>query len=530
MPATSPHIVTIALAVRRTGPDGKTIPFAGVLLEAKVDEGQGRLEQTFVTADSRGIASVGVVMPADGDKTRVEVALERDRRSWLPFEVVSAPIVDVEMPVGAIRDIEAPRDGVLLRLPASPTAEYFLIPHQTDGDRSGAAYRFLRQTTASRPGDVALGDQGLAVQAGASSLGVPDEFGLDAIDPHNLVPSAGVADRMNIRSCRINAERDAPLRYLGQRIALYVDAARDLHQARIDSLGRAFDGDIFPLNTRLFGPTTDLDGNERVIVVLSPELQGNGGAYCDTIRTIGVEAFYGTWTPTDPIDRPLSTLAHEHQHVINAGYHLRSRNAIGDDRWLNEGMSFAAEALHGYWGGPILRMWLFLGGQNSGLSALPLDYAPAFADEYMMFLLYLRDRFGPDTYLALGRSGKAGVPNVEAVTGVAFEALLHDWFVANAVSNSGLTDDPRFNYESVDLHGMAAEIANCDCVPPARFGGLNMEMLRLSSPFDVWRRLDRADADYYRLLADGNGEAEAQELYYDAFGLQTTKLTIVRAR
>ncbi len=537
VPATTPQTVTLALRVSREGSDGEpATPLSGALLEATLEEGRGRLERAFATTNAQGVASVTVAMPAVGDKTRVVVTLESDERSWLPFEVVSAPIVPVEMTAGEIEDMDVPRDGVLLRLPGDQAAEYFLIPHQTDLDRSGAAYRFLHQAGAPRPNQIGFGMRGPSVRPSQPvGLGDPGHVAAGAITAEGLTPAADIPGQVNIKSCGIEIERLAPLRYLGERIALYVDAPREQHQARIDSLGRAFDQDIYATNTRLFGPTTDLDANDRVLVILSPELRSNVGIYCDTIRTFGVEAFYGRWTPSDPIDRALATLAHEHQHVINAGHHMQTRGAIGDERWLNEGMSYAAEALNGYWGSALIRVWAFLSGQNGGLPLLPLDYSPAFADETMMFLLYLRDRFGPDMYLALGRSGKAGVTNVEKVAGLPIEEILRDWFVANAVSNRGLTDDPRYRYESVNLQGMGAEIAACGCVPPGSFSGMNMEVLDLGAPFDVWRTLNTADADYYRLRAGApsdpvGGLAPAYEVYYDAFGLQTTHLTIVRSR
>jgi hypothetical protein len=311
-------------------------------------------------------------------------------------------------------------------------------------------------------------------------------------------------------------------------VAIYVDAPRDQHQARIDSIGRAFDERIHPTNTRLFGPTTDLDLNGHLLVIMSPELGTRGGIYCDTIRTLGVESFYANWVPSDPIDRPLATLAHEHQHVINAGLHLTRTGAVGDEQWLNEGMSYAAEALNGYWTGSLLRLWQFTSGQNGGLSMLPLDYVEAFNHQYMMFALYLGDRFGPVTYRNLGLSGRRGVDNVEGVTGMPFEELLRDWFIAAAVTNLDLIQDPRFNYRTVDLHGMAEEIGGCGCLPGDRFRGMTLEELHLDAAFNITRTLDRADADYYR-LALGPSE-RVEDVYFDAFGRTTVRMAVIRTR
>ncbi len=525
VPAASPRLVTLALTIGRLGDDGETVPYANALLKATLEEGRGTLRSQFVPADSRGLAAFQVEMPAQSDRTRVIVSLERDARSFLPFEIVTAPVTVVELEVGGIQDLRPSAEGALLRFPAVADAEYFLIPYQTELERR-ADYRLLYQA----PGDAIVGSlappklpRGLAV--GEGEMG---HVHRGDIEPGGLVPAAGVAGAVNIKSCRIDADRLAPLRYLGESVAIYVDAPGDSHQARIDSIGRAFDEDIFPTNTMLFGPTTDFDDNDRVLVIMSPDLGLSGGVYCDGIRTQGIEVFYANWVPIDPIDRPLGTLAHEHQHVINAGHHVMSRGDIGDERWLNEGLSYAAEALHGYWGGSLQRVWQFLSGQNGGLSLLPLDYSTAFDDRYMMFLLYLWDRFGSPVFLNLGESGLAGVRNVEGVTGLAFDELLRDWFIAAAVSNRGLLQGSRYNYRTVDLHGMGEQIAACRCVPGSGFQGMTLEPLHLDATFNVTRTLDRADADYYRLptIAGDDGH----DVFFDTFGRMTVRLAIIRSK
>ncbi|HET6342122.1 MAG TPA: hypothetical protein VFG78_08050 [Gemmatimonadota bacterium] len=523
--SSSVHVVTLALSVSRTGDDGETVPFAGVLLEAALDEGRGTLRSHFETADSRGIAVFQLEMPAQGDRTSVIVTLEQDARSFLPFEVVSTSVLPVDPGIGQIQEIRPPAEGVILRFPSEPGAEYVVMPYQTDLDRR-TGYRLLYQTT----GDVLTGS--LEIPPLPRGLGPaldgPSDVRRGDIDPAGLTASAQVPLAVNIRSCGIKTDRMAPLRYEGVSVAIYVDAPADQHQARIDSIGRAFDEQIHPTNTRLFGPTTDLDLNGHLLVIMSPELGTQGGIYCDTIRTLGVESFYANWIPSDPIDRPLATLAHEHQHVINAGLHLTTTGSVGDEQWLNEGMSYAAEALNGYWTGSLLRLWQFTSGQNGGLSMLPLDYVEALNHQYMMFALYLGDRFGPVTYRNLGLSGRRGVGNVEGVTGMPFEELLRDWFIASAVTNLDLIQDPRFNYRTVNLQGMAEEIGGCGCLPGDRLRGMTLEDLHLDAAFNVTRTLDGADADYYRLAL--GPEERVEDVFFDAFGRTTVRMAVIRTR
>ena len=522
--------VRIALIVRRQGEDGASVALPDARLEVVREEGRGELSGASAITGPDGLASIDVRMPTQPDLTRIVFRMAGDAGSYLPFDVVSAPVVETDLEPGEIRErLEVPKSGVLLRFRLEPDSRVVVIPYETDPDRTGAVYRVLYQGSAPDGGASAFGadppklPQALAPRGEAGDVieGGPDR---GALGP------AAIPQSLNIQSCQVSVSRQAPLRYLGSRVALYVDAPVAEFQARIDSIGRAFDEDVLPRNTELFGPTSDHDGNGVVFVVMTPELLSAEGVYCDTIRRVGGESLVAVWNPTYPLDRVLAVLAHEHQHLVNAGHHILSDGDVGDERWLNEGLSFAAEALNGYWRGSLIRLWTFLNGQNGGLSMLPLDYVPAFDDRYMAFVLYLEDRFGPGTLRALTQSGRRGIDNLEFVTGVPFEDLLRDWFVAVAVSNRGLTDEPRYTYRTVDLQGMEAEIAVCGCLPVLAYSGMRLEALPLTAPFDVARTLDRADADYYELIAAPGAEAEPYDVYFDAFGREFVQIAVARVR
>jgi hypothetical protein len=524
--------VRIGLVVRRQAEGGASTPLPDARLTVEREEGRGEPSATSAVTDAEGLASVDVRMPAGPDLTRIVFRMAGDAGSYLPFDVVSAPVVLADLEPGEIRDrLDVPKSGVLLRFRLESDSDVVLIPYETDPDRSGAVYRLLHQ--GATPG-------GTAAAFGADPPKLPQALGLraeagdviegEAVGGRGALAPSAVPQSLDIRSCMVSVSRKAPLRYLGSRVALYVDAPPGEHQARIDSIGRAFDEEIVPRNTELFGVTSDYDRNGVVFVVLTPEIENADGVYCDSIRRVGTEALFALWNPTHPIDRVLSVLAHEHQHLVNAGYHVLSDGNVGDERWLNEGLSFAAEALNGYWRESLIRLWQFLNGQNGGLSMLPLDYVSAFDDRYMAFALYLEDRFGPGALKALTQSGRRGIDNLEFVTGVPFEDLLRDWFVAVAVSNRGITDDPRYTYRSVDLMGMTEEIAGCDCSPVDTFTGMRLEALHLSSSFDVARTLDRADADYYRLLPPAESGAATYDVYFDAFGREFVQIAVARVR
>ncbi len=456
--------------------------------------------------------------------------MQDDPGSYLPFDIITAPVVETDLAAGQIVDrLDIPKDGAILRFRLDGDADVILVPYETDPDRSGAAYRMLYQGSTPGPAAAAFGADPPRFPQTLAPRGEAGDVIEGAAGRRGLSPAA-VPQSLDIASCMVSASRKAPLRYLGTRIALYVDAPPGEDQARIDSIGRAYDESIYPRNAELFGVASDVDGNGVVFVVMTPELREVDGVYCDSIRRVGTEALFLTWDDDRPLDRVLATLTHEHQHLVNATHHVASDGAVGDERWVNEGLSLAAEALHGYWRESLIRLWEFLNGQNGGMSMLPLDYVPAFDDRYMAFFLYLEDRFGPGALKGLSTSGRKGIDNVEFVTGMPFEDLLRDWFVALAVSNRGLTDEPRYTYRSVDLMGMTEEIAECDCSPVATFTGMRLETLRLASTFDVSRMLDGSDADYYRLVPpEGSGET-TYDVYFDAFGREFVELAAARVR
>lgn len=521
--------VRVALVVRRQGEDGESLPLDGARLVVEREEGRGEISSASAVTGPDGLAAVDVQMPAEPDLTRLVFRMESDELSYLPFDVVTAPLVEAGIEPGDIRDrLDVPKSGVLVRFRLEADAEVVLIPYQTDVDRTGASYRLLYQ--GAQPG-------GEGAAFGASAPRLPQALSMGE-ESGDVVTSAGgrgglgmsaVPQSLDIKSCMVSVSRQAPLRYLGTHVALYVDAPAGEHQARIDSIGRAFDETIVPTNGERFGVTPDHDGNGVVLVVLTAALEGVDGVYCDSIRQVGAEALYVRWNATGPQELVLSTLAHEHQHLVNAGYHVLSDGSVGDVRWLNEAMSLAAEAYSGYWRETLLRAWQLLNGQNGGLSMLPLDYVQAFDDRYMAFALYLEDRFGPGALRSLTQSGRRGIANIEFVTGVGFEELLRDWFIALAVSNRGITEDPRFTYRTIDLQGMAAEIQSCACLPVATLTGMRAEPLHLSGAFDAARMLDRADADYWRLVPPA-GQAGLYDVYFDAFGREFVELAVARTR
>jgi hypothetical protein len=190
---------------------------------------------------------------------------------------------------------------------------------------------------------------------------------------------------------------------VGEDLSLSCDSTEKVLQAEIRSVGDHFviardlqgndpfsDGDyaeiqavlddhIHPVDTEYFGEAADIDENDRVIVLITEELN----KLTDLTDTL---IFLGFFLPTDladPIDCPASnageivylrapdpdgefgqetsveraieilksTTSHEFQHLINAEQRFILANspfASSEEVWLNEGLSHLAEELVGF--------------------------------------------------------------------------------------------------------------------------------------------------------------------------------------
>lgn len=139
-------------------------------------------------------------------------------------------------------------------------------------------------------------------------------------------------------------------------------------------IAETFDSLIYPVSAENFGEPSDIDENERVIIFYTRvvnELTERGAesfvggfffardlfpvAECATSNE--AEIFYllapdptgeinNVWEKNVVLQRTLGTVAHEFQHLINAGRRIYVNDAAGfEEVWLNEGLSHIAEEL-----------------------------------------------------------------------------------------------------------------------------------------------------------------------------------------
>lgn len=153
-------------------------------------------------------------------------------------------------------------------------------------------------------------------------------------------------------------------------------------------------------------------------------------------------------TTTNPL-RPLSTLAHEYQHLIHFNYYGR----LNIDQWtfINESQSNFASLLTGFF--PHGSYYQYMQNTNVSLfkwgqvTVLP-DYGRA-----AVWSCYLWDRWGFQNAGNLTSSGIVGVTGIESALAQSgsdwtFADLLTNWGVANYINDTLATGNRNYGYKN----------------------------------------------------------------------------------
>ena len=204
--------------------------------------------------------------------------------------------------------------------------------------------------------------------------------------------------------------------------------------------------------------------------------QAQNGTYHSNQAPTVVLSYYGNQRSLDYVLREDSIVhpAHEYQHLINIVHHaILQAQPQYEDALLNEGLSMLAQdfAIDAATGGTQL-----LDGENimrsSQYLAAPQSYSVAgFAgttspsggalfncstcySPAWLLQRYLYDRFGGDAYVQGMEAGaQTSWAEVQTITGVAAQSLLHDFAVALAASNTAAATSPQYQFNSLNLHG-----------------------------------------------------------------------------
>ena len=391
-----------------------------------------------------------------------------------------------------------------------------------------------------------------------------------------------VCSKLECQAIEDFPEVRAEAKYVGEHAIIYVDNASPaggLNDTDLNALGELFDQDLYPTATSAFGSESDIDGNGRAIILLTPVVNGlTPRQQCSTAIITGFffsidldpifegdarsnegEVFYAvTADPSGSQGCPLPaskirqivpvTFIHEFQHMISYHQHVLVRGGEIEETWLNEGMSHLAEELGGrrllaagdadafsrFVTGSLTNGYRYL--ENPLGSELLISGGPGTLAERgagWLFVRWLADQYGDGAVRLLSESDRVGTQNIEAATGETWERLVTRWFMANFVSDyPGLTVPPFLEYSSWDLRATYAALNTNDpgqfprVFPLAPFVSIGGAFVRQGS-------LPTGSGDY--VIVQLNANSDGFEVAFTGpgggpFSSGTPRLSVVRIR
>lgn len=342
--------------------------------------------------------------------------------------------------------------------------------------------------------------------------------------------------------------------------------------ADYQSFAAKFDTLIFPLDSTNFGAPTDIDKNGKVGILFTRAVNeatpANNSSYiagffadrdlfpkvstarlqaCPTSNE--TEMFYMLAPdPTGVVNgnvRPTSlvvsftpgTIAHEFQHLINAGRRLYVNTTADfpEVTWLNEGLSHEAEELLYYReagrqprqdltdanirleSSTNYQIWKDQEAQNfqryASYLSNPGGSSPMGVDDFgddslstrggiWAFLRYSADRLyttDGTVWFRLVNSTTTGLGTLRSAYATDPVALMRDWSVANYFDDNAVNTDLRYqqlswNYHDIYLHTFTA-------------GTYPLKVTGLASGASVPVSVKRTSASYFRLSVPASGKA-----------------------
>ena len=318
-------------------------------------------------------------------------------------------------------------------------------------------------------------------------------------------PPTAVGDTrtFNVYNGSINSNIEALAIEVTDGVVLWEDQTTpnesgDVEQDTIDEILTDMESIIVPREEVVFGDISDVDGDDRLAVLLSYTVNQYGSeayvSWCDIGVTDGCffvtnegEVIYLSYPDTDSsrssADGYEETIAHELAHLIYA-YHkyvLNGSTSASENVYVTEGMSALAQDLTGYNNGnqyvwaAAIDMSDYYGSDDYSVQAISLNdilRQSSYYDEqrdgalrggaYLM-MRYLFEQAGgmqvesDGAYTDLGgiawvqqwfNAPEEGVDALEITTGRDFEDVAMDFFTTLVVSGRGLNDDPSYNFQS----------------------------------------------------------------------------------
>jgi len=341
-----------------------------VLFAAACSDSSGpRLNSDTCTGTPFTLASLEGRVVAAADLPCLSIAADGGTYVIVPqFATATAPLTPVSFTMQA---------GTA----ANPTAN-IVVASKRMLPPTARAYADLGQMQRQFEGMLRRRERSLvsAARASGTATGPLANRVLESVTP----PALGSTRPFKVRNSLTGsgtATDTAILKFAGAHLLIYQSKnapapPNGFTDAQIAAFGNTFDVDLYTIDVATFGAPTDIDGNGRVIVLMSPLInkltnanvcttQGYIAGFFDATDLLptrfpaasnSAELFYAlvpdpqaqfSCAHTIPAVAQLtpSTFIHEFQHMISFGQHALLRNGSEEDPFLNEGLSHIAEEL-----------------------------------------------------------------------------------------------------------------------------------------------------------------------------------------
>jgi hypothetical protein len=255
----------------------------------------------------------------------------------------------------------------------------------------------------------------------------------------------------------------------GIHLDVYSAATTPVRPSEVSRLITTFDRHIFPTDTATFGMPSHLG---RIDLVLTPldgltlgyfdenDLMRPGDLTADPIHSNHANVLYvrspSLMPDADRLRDVEDGVAHELQHLINYRIRVLDQHRGPQQDWLNEGLSFYAQAVNGYWT-PRDRVKVQAAAASPSWPVTALEESSSFLQKHGrtaygrsgLFIAFLGARFGSEFIRRLVGGGSVGMAGVsEQLNAQARRTTLADVFADWGVA--GLLDEPgRFGYGSL---------------------------------------------------------------------------------
>jgi len=362
-----------------------------------------------------------------------------------------------------------------------------------------------------------------------------------AILPGSAAQDLSVGDKLTIHvngvtgdGCTNQPVTTGIVRYISQHAIFVIDSiapgngqvnGTGFSTADLQAIGQDFDGRIYPTDTSYFGAPSDFDQNGKVIIYYTPQVNlltprtstsgriggfffagdlypVTGNPHCSSSNEGEIfyllapdpNAVYSTAvTVTQVRNLTRGTIAHEFQHMINAGNRLFKSNATEfESAWLDEGLAhFAEDAVGRVEAGftdlqmvtvtnlqsmnSQVQSSFFL--QNLARSKIyitdPTNGAPVSSESKVgrglgyrgaawSFLRYAADWFSGNDPRTLTRKlafgPDTGVANITKQTGQPLDTLLSRWLLTIGTDTTFTGIPAQFRFRSYDWHSVLTRL------------------------------------------------------------------------